>query len=138
MRVVIDLNVILDVIQERQGFYTSSGAVLQLVVEDKVQAVLPGHLLTILYFITVKHSSKNQANTLLDWMLKYFEVGIESKAPFIRAQSMQFSDFEDAVVTSVAEEEQCRCIVTRNVKDFKRSSVQTLIPEEFLVQFNFL
>ncbi len=66
MRVLIDLNVILDVIQERQGLHISSSIVLQLVVEEKIQAVIPGHLLTTLYYITPKHSSKDQADTLLD------------------------------------------------------------------------
>ena len=134
MRVVIDLNVILDVVQERQGLYPSSGAVLQLVVEDRVQAVIPGHLLTTLYYITAKHSSKEHAEFLLDWMLKYFEVGIESKANFFKAKSMQLPDFEDAVVASVAETEECHSIITRNIRDFKGSSVQALTPEEFLIQ----
>lgn len=138
MRVIIDLNVILDVVQERQGMLASSGAVLQLVVEDKVQAVIPGHLLTTLYYITSRHSSKDQAELLLDWMLRYFDVGIESKANFFRAKSMQSPDFEDAVVASVAETEQCHFIITRNIKDFKGSSVQAITPEEFLVQIRSL
>lgn len=138
MRVVIDLNVILDVIQKRQGLHASSGAVLQLVVEHKVQAVIPGHLLTTLYYITSKHSSKDQAELLLDWILKYFDVGIESKANFFRAKSMQLPDFEDAVVASVAETEQCQRIISRNIKDFKNSAVQAVTPEEFLVQVSSL
>ncbi|MDZ7761100.1 MAG: PIN domain-containing protein [Desulfovermiculus sp.] len=134
MRVVIDLNVILDVVQERQGLHASSGAVLQLVVEDTIQAVIPGHCLTTLYYITTKHRSKEHAEFFLDWMLKYFDVGIESITNFIRARSMQFTDFEDAVVASVAETEECHCIITRNIRDFKGSSIQALTPEEFLVQ----
>lgn len=56
MRVAVDLNVILDVVQEREWGYLSSAAVLQLVVEGNVTAVIPGHLLATLYFITNRHS----------------------------------------------------------------------------------
>ena len=136
MRVLIDLNMILDVIQERPGLHISSSAVLQLVVEEKLLAVIPGHLLTTLYYITSKHSSKDQAEMLLDWILRYFEVGIESKVIFLRAQNMHFKDYEDAVAASVAEAEKCMYIITRNVKDFRNSPVKVLTPEEFLTHFS--
>ena len=134
MKVVLDLNVILDVVQEREPFSLSSAAVLQLVVKGKISAVIPGHLLATLYFVTHKHSSKKQANILIDWILKYFDIGSEHKELFLRARTLQFSDFEDALVASVAESEKCHWIVTRNIKDFRKSSIRALTPEEFLVQ----
>ena len=134
MKVVLDLNVILDVVQKRDSLYVSSASVLELVVEKSIQGVVPGHLLTTLYFITAKHSSKKQADLLMDWMLKYFEVGVESRESFMKARSLPFRDFEDAVVASVAELEQCECIVTRNIRDFKNSPVPAVTPEELLVQ----
>jgi len=134
MRMSVDLNVILDVVQEREWGYLSSAAVLQLVVGGKVTAVIPGHLLATLYFITNKHSSKEQADMLVDWILKHFDIGNERKETFMRARILQFSDFEDALVASVAESEECSCIVSRNIKDFRDSPIPALTPEEFLVQ----
>lgn len=71
---------------------------------------------------------------LVDWILKYFDIGNATKETFLRARTLQFSDFEDALVASVAESEECSCIVTRNIKDFKNSPARALTPEEFLVQ----
>ena len=137
MKVVLDLNILLDVIQKREPFYASSASVLQLAVEEQILAIVPTHLLTTLYYITAKYSSKNQADLLVDWILSNMSLGMETKDIFLRARGLQLPDFEDAVVAGVAEAERCQYIMTRNVKDFRDSPVQALTPEEFLVYFSF-
>ena len=49
-----------------------------------------------------------------------------------RAHALAWPDFEDAVVAAAAERAECACIVTRNVKDFKKDPVAACTPEEFL------
>lgn len=46
-----------------------------------------------------------------------------------------FHDFEDCIQTKCAEQIQADCIVTRNAKDFARSSISVLEPSEFLNMF---
>ncbi len=132
MRIVVDLNVLLDVVQKRKVFYSSSAAVLQAVVEKKVQGYIPAHLVTTLYYLTAKYSSKGNADYLVRWLLNYFEIGVESEHEFLMAVNLGFADFEDAVVSSVAMSMQCDAIVTRNIKDFQNSPVHVLTPEEFV------
>lgn len=66
MKVVLDLSILLDVLQKRKYVYVSSASVIQLVVEEKMRSVLPEHFLTTLYFVTARHSSKRQADLLID------------------------------------------------------------------------
>jgi len=133
MKVAIDLNVLLDVVQKRNN-YPSSTAVLEAVVENRVQGFIPAHLITTLYYLTARHSSREKANLLIEWILTHFEIGVETKQEFLKAISLDFDDFEDAVVAGVARSHQCGFIITRNIKDFKNSPVQAVTPEEFLVQ----
>jgi len=134
MKVVIDLNVLLDVVQKRDKYYLSSAAVLEAVVENRVQGFIPAHLVTTLYYLTARYSSREKAELLIEWILTHFEIGVETKQEFLKAISLGFPDFEDAVVDGVARSQQCGFIITRNIKDFRNSPVQAVTPEEFLVQ----
>jgi hypothetical protein len=42
------------------------------------------------------------------------------------------SDYEDAVIEISAKEKNIDYIITRNIKDFKKSQIKPLLPEEYL------
>jgi len=42
------------------------------------------------------------------------------------------TDFEDAVIEASAKEKNSSYILTRNIKDFKKSMVKVITPEELL------
>ena len=44
----------------------------------------------------------------------------------------EVSDFEDAVMIGTAKRSQMDCIVTRNQKDYAKSSVTVFTPEKFI------
>ncbi|HZF07836.1 MAG TPA: PIN domain-containing protein [Thermoanaerobaculia bacterium] len=134
MKLLLDLNVLLDVIQRREPFYPASAAVLSRVADRAATGYLPGHLLTTLYYVVQKHAGKRQADQVIDWMLSSMEIIPEGKAQFLRARSLAFPDFEDAVVASAAEAAGCERIVTRNVADFPGSPVPAVTPEELLAE----
>src|SRR5579863_7273801 len=100
MRVMLDLNVVLDVVQRREPFYTASATVLSQAVEGEHVACLPGHALTTLHYIVAKHASRKQAGILVDWVLAHIEVVAQDRAQFARARSLAFEDFEDAALAS--------------------------------------
>jgi hypothetical protein len=47
-----------------------------------------------------------------------------------------FSDFEDALQSVCAKQFEADFIVTRNVKDFKRSVIPAISPADFLEKFS--
>jgi predicted nucleic acid-binding protein len=132
MKVMLDLNVVLDVVQRREPFYAASATVLSQAVEGEHVACLPGHALTTLHYIIAKHAGRKQAGTLVDWVLAHLEVVAQDRAQFVRARSLLFEDFEDAALASAAEAAGCKCIISRNVADFRHSPVPAVTPEEFL------
>jgi predicted nucleic acid-binding protein len=133
MRVMLDLNVVLDVVQRREPFYAASAKVLSQVVEGQNIACLPGHALTTLHYIVAKYAGREQADILVDWVLAHLEIVSQDRAQFARARSLRFDDFEDAALASAAEAAGCEFIVTRNLADFGSSPVPPLTPEEFLL-----
>ena len=133
MKVLLDLNVLLDVVQNRVPHYHDSAKVLSLARLGEVQAVLPVHAFTTLYYILAKAAGKAKADQTIDWLLAHFEVAVADKAVLRRARQLPLADFEDAVVASLAEAGQCDHVVTRNVSDFAGSPVSALTPTDFLI-----
>lgn len=98
MKVAIDLNVVLDVVQNRQPHYQDSADVLSRVRAGDISALVPGHAVTTLYYILAKAAGTTKADQTVDWLLTHFDIGVADKAMFRRARQLSLADFEDAVV----------------------------------------
>lgn len=133
MKVMLDLNVLLDVVQRREPFYAASAAVLSRAIEGPNVACVPGHAVTTLHYIVAKYAGHDQANDMVDWVLAHLEIVPQGRAELVRARSLGFDDFEDAALASAAEAAGCELIVTRNLADFRVSPVPAIAPEEFLL-----
>jgi predicted nucleic acid-binding protein len=131
----VDINVLLDVFQKREPHYAASARILALVQQGEVVGVFPAHGFTTLYYLVRKYASRPDAETAMDEVLKYFEVGNLDVDGWARARSLPMPDFEDAVVAVVAEETASSFIITRNTNDFTHSPVPAITPVEFLSQF---
>jgi predicted nucleic acid-binding protein len=132
MKITVDLNVLLDVAQNRLPHYQASEEVLHRARLGEFTAVLPGHALTTLHYIIEKYASTAVANQTVDGLLADFTVHPVDKANFQFARQLPLKDFEDAVVAVVAEATGSDFIVTRNAPDFAETSVAAITPFEFL------
>ena len=128
MKIMVDLNVLLDVAQNRLPHYHASEEVLHRARTGEYEAVLPGHAITTLHYILEKWSNTHLADQTIDGLLADFIIHCSDKTNFQRARQLQLKDFEDAVVASVAEATSSDYIVTRNVSDFARSPVPAMTP----------
>jgi predicted nucleic acid-binding protein len=134
MRILFDINVLLDVFRRRVPFYAASAGALSKVAEREVTGCLPGHALTTLYYLVRQSGGREQAGEVIDWLLVHFEIVPQDKFLFARARTLEIQDFEDAALAASAEAAGCDLILTRNVADFLKSPVQAVTPAEFLAQ----
>ncbi|MBF0202483.1 MAG: PIN domain-containing protein [Desulfamplus sp.] len=134
MKVMLDLNVLLDVIQKREPHFAASAEILALATRGKVKALVPSHCLTTLYFIIAKHADRPTAEKAVDWILSKLNIQPAIHSDYLRARTFGMKDFEDAVVAAISESSHCQTIITRNVTDFEKSPIPALTPEEFLVE----
>lgn len=131
-RVMVDLNVILDVFQNRAGWVTASAGVCALCAEGKDVGFVSPHALTTIYYIVRKHGGKALADKAIDWMLSVFKVARCGEAEFRAARNGDIDDFEDAVVAASAQAEKCEAIITRNTAHFAASPVPPLAPSTWI------
>jgi predicted nucleic acid-binding protein len=74
MKVMVDLNVLLDVIQQRDPHYVSSAQVVDAVVRNLIEGVVSSHSITTLHYIISKHLSKQKSCEVIRWVLRHFSV----------------------------------------------------------------
>jgi len=134
--ILLDLNVLLDVVQKCEPHYAASAGVIELVIRGDVKAALPAHAVTTVHYIVGRYQGRGKANEVVDWLLRYFEIAAIGHEQFSRARVLGWPDYEDAVVAAAAESCGCQAIVTRNVKDFGRSPVPAMTPEEYLLSID--
>ncbi len=132
MTFVVDVNVLLDVFQQRQPHVAASAAVVSLVCGGAHVGIFPAHALTTLYYVVKKHGTRPEAEAAVDHVLSHFVIGALDPAGWLRARSLSMPDFEDAVVAAVAEGQHADYIVTRNEGDFRGSPVPAISPAALL------
>lgn len=131
MKIILDTNVVLDTILKRGGFFYAAYEVVKLSVQNKVEAVLPTSIITDVYYV-LNRSDKAKAKPVLEGFVGLLSMCEVVPADIHTAFASDMDDFEDAVIASVANRVKADYIVTRNKKDFIKSPVSAVTPEEFI------
>ncbi len=132
MKIMVDVNIVIDVAEERAGFVEASSGVLEVIFAHRVAACFVSHAVTTTYFLVKRSSGKGRAEDVIDEILAHFVIVPSTKELMLRARKSLVSDFEDAIVAVAADMLKCEFIVTRDVGDFKHSAVKAIRPEEFM------
>lgn len=132
MKILVDLNVFMDVIHARKDFVAESRKILSLVERGKHQGCFASHTATTAYYLTDNQGGKAIAESAIGYLLDHFEIVPIGKDELQKARLLSFKDFEDAVVATAAVKAKCKYIITRNTRDFAASPIPALTPAEFL------
>jgi predicted nucleic acid-binding protein len=135
MKVLLDTNVLLDVVEKREPFFSDSFEVFMKSARREIEAVIGAGSVTDIYYIT-RRNCKN-AGQALGYIIDMLKVvtPVDTKAADLQeAIRLNFADFEDAVVAATAARENVDFIVTRNSGDFTKSPVPAISPADFLKQ----
>lgn len=136
MRLMIDTNIFLDVLAEREPFYQNSKAVLDLCEKKKVQGFLSASSVTdIFYLIRRQLHSVELAYKAIGSVLDIVKVLTVTNDNVLDAYLQRANDFEDCLLATCAKANHCDAIVTRNKKDFLSFGITLLSPEEVIEMF---
>ena len=132
LRLLVDLNIVLDVVLKREPWYRDAVTLLDAVSGGAAEGYVAGHAIATLYFLVNKANGRVAAVTAVADILSICEVAPMGTQDFQRALALGFADFEDAVQVAAALQTGCTYIVTRNARDFKGSPVQVRTAGELL------
>lgn len=131
-RVLIDLNIILDVLQKRDPFYETSARLLALVEVGQVEGYVAAHSMTTLFYLIGRERSVAEARAALTSLLQFIKVAPVDQSTIEQALNLDYRDYEDAVQMISALQSKLDCLLTRNVKDYSPALLPVLQPVEFL------
>ena len=130
MRLLFDINVVLDVLLDRKPFVDASSAAWEAVERGDAKGMLSAHAVTTLHYLNAKSAGVRMATDTTEAMLTVFEVAPIDEAVLLRAVALKWPDFEDAVTAAAARRAKCDAVVTRNPRDFKGAPIRILTPSE--------
>lgn len=122
MRLVLDTNVVLDVLLAREPFVGDSARVMAAVETGAVEGFLCSTTVTTLHYLTAKAAGRRAAESQISALLRIFQVAPVNGVVLSAALGSKSRDFEDAVLLESARAVSADAIVTRNPRDFDKSS----------------
>jgi predicted nucleic acid-binding protein len=132
VKVMIDLNVILDVLQKRNPFYETSAALLAAAEIGEIQGYISAHSVTTLFYLIQKGNSSSEARAMITNLLQFLKIGPVDQNTIEQALNLDYHDFEDAVQMISAVQCKVDYLITRNIKDYQPALLPVLQPVDFL------
>lgn len=135
MTALFDTCIVLDVLQKREPFFDDAHKLFLAVANRRIKGCLTAESILDIYYLFHRQShNADETRKSISALLKLFEILDTSAIDCRKAILSGISDYEDAVITETAIRERVDCIVTRNLRDFKNTSVRILSPEDLVAK----
>lgn len=132
-KILIDTNVLLDYLLEREPYFENAKQVVISCVEGKVKGCIAAHSIPNMFFILRKDFTAKERREVLTNLCSIFDVeGIDKSKLLSGLSNEDFSDFEDCLQMECAKAYEADYIVTRNVTDYATSEIKAIEPEDYL------
>ncbi|NET55263.1 MAG: PIN domain-containing protein [Symploca sp. SIO2E6] len=137
MRVLIDTNIILDFLLQREPFFQDAELLFQAIDSGKIVGYATASTLTDIFYIARRHTqSIEQARQAVSLTLTAMEICSVNRAVLESAFGSGLADFEDAIQIACAVSQRVDAIVTRDMQGFISSSVPVLSIQEIIIGIN--
>ncbi|RYD75901.1 MAG: PIN domain-containing protein [Sphingobacteriales bacterium] len=138
-QVFMDTNIVIDFLANRQPFAMDAAKIFDLAVNGKVRIFIAAVSYNNIYYILRQYMSGSATLKLLGELADMTEITDVTAVIIRQSLKTDFKDYEDAIqyhsALSIADLD---FIVTRNTKDFKKSTLAVLTPTEALASLNII
>lgn len=131
-KLFLDTNVVIDLLGEREPFYESAAKIATLADKEKIDIYVSALTYSIVYFILVRFENKEIVKEKIGKFKVIAKTSDLTDKVIGKGLLSDFPDFENSLQYYSALESNCDIIITRNSKDFKKSDLPVLTPEEYL------
>ena len=138
MKVLFDTNIIIDVLLDRKPFSEHASYLMSRVERSEINGFLCATTVTTIHYLLSKYLDKEKAIDSINSIMALFEIASVNRLVIENALKSKFSDFEDSVLHESARHAGVEYIITRNIKDFKKSKMPVYTATEFLTMLESL
>ena len=134
MKVFLDTNILLDYLLKRQPFYEPVKKVFDMCLFKIDGCVTPHSLIDVFYMLSEQTNAPAEycRETILKLRSVLSVIPENDDRVLAAARNIEFADFEDSMQNESAMFAGVDYIITRNKKDFEKSTISVVTAEEFL------
>ncbi len=132
--ILLDTDVLIDVALDRHPHSGPSSELLDQVEQGAESAYIAWHSVSDLYYIVAPARGGLSARDFIVELTRFVEVATTDTEAIRYAAGLPMGDFEDAMQVAAARACGARHIVTRNVRDYERSPIRAIDPQEALTE----
>jgi predicted nucleic acid-binding protein len=131
-RPLIDINVLLDVLGEREPFLADAERIWTAAETRQIEGLVSADSFSTLYYLLRQASDSRTAQRGISLLLSVFEV-VELDEQILRqALDSPVKDFENAIQYHCAVRGKADCIVTRDLRHYRNADLPVMSPASFL------
>lgn len=132
-KLFIDSDVIIDFFTDREPFVNASSELFDLSEKKEVLLFISALSVNNIYYLVRKYLGHLRAISVIEELLRMTEIVGTTKTEIMQALKNDFNDFEDSVqYSSALSVKGLDAIITRNVKDYRNSSLAVMTPTIYL------
>jgi predicted nucleic acid-binding protein len=134
VKILIDTNIVLDLILEREPFVESAIALFEQIERGNLEGYIAATTITNIFYIIRKAEGGEVAFAAIHRLLTGLRFCAVDRPTVETALSLGLKDFEDSIQLACATLDRLDAIVTRDRKDFIGSNLPIYSPTELLNQ----
>jgi predicted nucleic acid-binding protein len=135
-RVLLDVNVCLDVLLKRQPFWEDSAKIFLAAEKGKIQAQVSAISFDTMFYILRPDIGAAKAQTELKRLRKHIHISAVDAVVIDNALDSGWNDLEDALQYYSAEFSEYKALITRNKRDYPdKTKLPILTPVEFITNY---
>ncbi len=132
-KIFLDSDVVIDFFTDREPFANPASELFELNEQGKVKLYLSAISINNIYYIVRRFLGHKKTIEVVQLLTEMTEIVGTTKKEIIQALKNDFSDYEDSVQYSTALTiKDLDAIITRNIKDYRNSSLAIMTPLNFL------
>jgi len=136
MKIFLDANVLVSVLNKEYPLYTYSSRILSLASHPKFEVYTSPLCLAIAFYFAEKKHNTQLAKQKIDLLCRHIKIAENSsEGVFNTLINKSINDFEDGLEYYAAQAIGSMCIVTEDIEDFYFSEIEVLNCQDFFKRY---
>ena len=136
MKVFVDANILVSVLNKEYPLFTNTSRILSLAGSANFEIYTSPVCLAIAFYFAQKKYRSAKAKEKISLLCDHIEIAEATKSSVQRAlKNKSVHDFEDGIEYYSAEESKCTCLVTEDINDFYFAEIEVLTSEAFFLKY---
>ena len=130
--ILLDTDVLVDIALDRHPHSEAASELMDRIEHGAEAAYIAWHSVSNLYYLIAPTFGRVSARDFIVELTRFVSVATTGTEGIHYAAGLPMADFEDAMQVAAAQACGARYIVTRNIRDYERSPIRAVNPQQAL------